>query len=69
MAAPDNPLIIAGGGVSRLGVTAAWPVMQIRKINSIRFACGMVQVIARNLSPEKAEDALVELIKVVYREI
>ena len=64
-----NPLIIAGGGISGLGVTAAWPVMQIRKINSIRFACRMVPVIIKNLTPKKAEDALFELIKVIYRGI
>lgn len=64
-----NPLIITGGGISGLGITAVWPVNQIKKINSLRFACRMVPVIARNLSPEKAEKVLLELVTVIHREI
>lgn len=64
-----DPFLITGGGIGGLGVTAAWPVVQLRRISAVRFACRIVPILVRNLSPDKAEEVLVDLIKVIYNKI
>jgi len=64
-----DPLLTTGGGIGGLGVTAAWPVTQLRRTNAVRFACRIVPIFVRKLSPDKAEEVLVELIKVIHKNI